>query len=78
MIKRVIHKLPAFIRQALSEQDGIASSKRIAYVAVIFSGLALFTFDVLAHRGLRSESISLFGLLLGSATAGSGIGAFAK
>ena len=74
----MMRKAITFIRQALSEQDGLASTKRLLFALAIFAGTALLTFDVIKHGGFRSESISVLTIIVGATSAAYGVTQFAK
>jgi hypothetical protein len=59
MIKRILDKLPHFLREAHSEENGLASSRRLQMSAVVSAAILFVAYDVVAHRGLRAESIDL-------------------
>jgi hypothetical protein len=67
-----------FLREACSEQDGLGSMKRLLFAAAIVFGLGLLTYDVIGHKGFRSESISVLTIIVGSTAAAYGVTQFAK
>ena len=59
MIKRTIARVVGWIARANSEQDGVPSFRRYNASAVVAAVLLFCAYDVAAHKGLRSESITL-------------------
>ena len=57
--RNAIARTPAFIRAAHLEENGAPSSRRVQVSAAIGVALLIIIFDVVAHRGLRTESIDL-------------------
>lgn len=55
----MIKKALSFMKAALSEENGVGSIRRVLVAAAVAGCLAFCAYDVVAHKGLRNESIGL-------------------